>query len=116
MLAEAVVDSFTFDRLVGVVGVLSDKDARGILGALEPVLSEVVVTRPPSPRAMDPDALGALAVAVFGEDRVVVVPGVADAVAEAVTLAEDTATLGGSGVLVAGSVVLAGEVRRLLRG
>ncbi|HEY5187338.1 MAG TPA: folylpolyglutamate synthase/dihydrofolate synthase family protein [Actinomycetes bacterium] len=115
-LADAVTDSFTFDRLVGVVGVLSDKDARGILDALEPVLSEVVVTRPPSPRAMNPDVLGALAVAVFGENRVVVVPGVADAVAEAVALAEDSAALGGSGVLVAGSVVLAGEVRRLLRG
>jgi dihydrofolate synthase/folylpolyglutamate synthase len=116
VLADAVTDSFSFDRLVGVVGVLADKDARGILDALEPVLTEVVITRPPSPRAMDPDALAALAVAVFGEHRVVVVPGVADAVAEAVALAEDTAALGGSGVLVAGSVVLAGEVRRLLRG
>jgi dihydrofolate synthase/folylpolyglutamate synthase len=116
VLAEAVADSFSFDRLVGVIGVLADKDARGILEALEPVLAEVVVTRPPSHRALDPDALAALAVSVFGEDRVVVVPGLADALAEAIALAEDVETPGGSGVLAVGSVVLAGEVRRLLRG
>ena len=35
-LARAIDDSFDFSSLVGVVGVLSDKDALGILVALEP--------------------------------------------------------------------------------
>ena len=41
---------------------MRDKDVRGILAELEPVLAEVVVTANSSPRAMDPDELAALAV------------------------------------------------------
>lgn len=114
VLAAAVVESFSFDRLVGVVAVLGDKDARGILEQLEPVLAEVVVTRSASPRAMDADELGAVAVEVFGADRVSVVPRLPDALAEAVALAEETGHLGGAGVLVTGSVVTVGEARALL--
>ncbi|MCU0266137.1 MAG: bifunctional folylpolyglutamate synthase/dihydrofolate synthase, partial [Actinomycetia bacterium] len=113
-LAAALTEEFAFDRLVGVVAVLADKDARGILEALEPVLTDLVVTRTSSPRALDPDRLAEVAVEVFGADRVSVAPRLADALDEAVALAEDPA-LGGAGVLVTGSVVTAGEARRLLR-
>jgi dihydrofolate synthase / folylpolyglutamate synthase len=116
-LADAVIEAFAFDHLVGVVGVLADKDARGVLEALEPVLSEVVVTRSTSPRALDPDELAAVAVDVFGADRVEVEPLLADALDRAVTLAEESsAEFGAAGVLVTGSVVTAGEARALLRG
>ncbi len=113
-LATAVTEDYAFDQLVGVIAVLSDKDARGLLEALEPVLSQVVITQTSSPRALDPDALGAIAVDVFGADRVVVVPRLADAIADAVTLAEEYGTLAASGVLVTGSVVTAGEARSML--
>jgi dihydrofolate synthase/folylpolyglutamate synthase len=78
------------------------------------VLSQVVVTRTSSPRALDPDELGAIAVSIFGADRVLVVPGLADALAEAVALAEEYGPLAQSGVLVTGSVVTAGEARAML--
>ena len=113
-LAAALTEDYAFDRLVGVIGVLSDKDAAGLLEALEPVLSQVVVTRTSSPRALDPDELGAIAVSIFGADRVQVVPGLADALAEAVALAEEYGPLAQSGVLVTGSVVTAGEARAML--
>lgn len=113
-LASAVADAFTFDRLVGVVGVLDDKDATGILAALEPLLNEVVVTRSNSPRALDPNRLGQLAVEVFGPQRVVVEPSLPEAIERAVTSAEDEGALGGVGVLVTGSVTVVGEARRLL--
>jgi dihydrofolate synthase / folylpolyglutamate synthase len=113
-LAAALVEDYTFDRLIGVVGVLADKDARGLLEALEPVLTQVVVTRTSSPRALDPDELAAVAVSVFGADRVFVAPRLADAVDEAIALAEEDGALSGSGVLVTGSVVTAGEARSLL--
>jgi dihydrofolate synthase/folylpolyglutamate synthase len=112
-LADAVREAFSFTRLVGLVGVLADKDAEGILGALEPVLDEVVVTRSTSPRAIDPDELGALAVDVFGEDRVHVAAGLVDAVDTAIGRAEEGGLIGG-GVLATGSITLAAEVRRLL--
>jgi dihydrofolate synthase / folylpolyglutamate synthase len=116
-LADAVLEAFAFDHLVGVLGVLADKDARGILEVLEPVLSEVVITRSTSPRALNPDDLGALAVEVFGADRVEVVPLLPDAIDRAVTLAEESsAEFGAAAVLVTGSVMTAGEARALLRG
>lgn len=113
-LARAVEDSFDFARLVGVVGVLADKDALGILTALEPVLDQVVVTQPGSARALDADALAALAVEVFSDDRVFVEPELPEALDRAMALAEEAGAYGGAGVLVTGSVVLVGEVRRLL--
>ncbi len=115
-LAAAIGDAFTFDRLVGVVGVLDDKDASGILAALEPILSEVVVTQSHSPRALDPRRLGDLATEIFGAGRVVVEPSLPEALSRAVTSAEDEGAVGGVGVLVTGSVTVVGEARTLLAG
>nr|WP_232021719.1 folylpolyglutamate synthase/dihydrofolate synthase family protein [Pseudonocardia autotrophica] len=111
-LARALTTEFRFTRLVGVIGVLQGKDARGILEGLEPVLNEVVVTGNASPRAMNPDELGALAAEVFGADRVSVEPSLQLAIDQAGELAEEA---GGSGVgvVVTGSVVTAGEARAL---
>ncbi len=113
-LARAVEDSFDFAHLVGVVGVLTDKDALGILTALEPVLDTVVLTQPSSARALDVDALAALAVEVFSDDRVFVEPELPDALDRAMGLAEQAGAYAGAGVLVTGSVVLVGDTRRLL--
>jgi dihydrofolate synthase/folylpolyglutamate synthase len=116
-LAATVAEEFAFRRLVGVVGVLREKDARGLLTELEPVLHEVVVTAPSSPRALVADELAAIAVEVFGADRVTVETRLDDAVEQALRLAEeddhDQPGSGVGGVLVAGSVVLAGEARAL---
>ncbi|WP_433288672.1 bifunctional folylpolyglutamate synthase/dihydrofolate synthase [Pseudonocardia sp. CA-142604] len=111
-LAAALTTDFRFARLVGVLGVMRDKDVRGILDELEPVLHEVVVTANSSPRAMDPDELGAVAAEVFGSDRVSVEPVLAEAIEQAGELAEEGGE-SGVGVVVTGSVVTAGEVRAM---
>ena len=113
VLADALRESFTFTRLVGVVGVLADKDAEGILGALEPVLDEVVVTRSTSPRSIDPQDLAEVAEDVFGEDRVHVAARLDDALDTAIGRAEEGGLVGG-GVLATGSITIAADVRRLL--
>ncbi|SFP97589.1 dihydrofolate synthase / folylpolyglutamate synthase [Amycolatopsis arida] len=116
-LAATVREEFAFRRLAAVVGVMADKDARGILEALEPVVSDVVVTRNSSPRAMPLDELAALAASVFGEERVAAEPTIDAAVETAIGLVEQTddpeEPLAGGGVLVTGSVVTAGEARTL---
>ncbi|NUS54106.1 MAG: bifunctional folylpolyglutamate synthase/dihydrofolate synthase [Streptomycetaceae bacterium] len=114
--ADAVNESFDFTHLVGVVSVMADKDVRGILEAFEPVMAEIVVTQNTFPRAMPVDELAALAVEIFGDDRVEVVPRLDDAIDAAVALAEDGGDLGGAAVLVTGSVVTVGEARVLLTG
>jgi dihydrofolate synthase/folylpolyglutamate synthase len=114
----AVQESFDFTRLVGVVGCVVGKDVGGMLAALEAVCAELVVTQNGSARAIPADELGALAVDVFGADRVSVHPLLPEALESAMELAEagpDDA-LGGSGVLVTGSVITAGEARSLLSG
>jgi dihydrofolate synthase / folylpolyglutamate synthase len=112
-LARALVEDFSFDWLVGVVGAMRDKDAHGILEALEPVLNHVVVTQSASPRAANADELGAIAVDVFGSDRVTVTPVLPDAIDEAMASADEHGPAG-AGVLVTGSVVTAGQARSLL--
>lgn len=111
-LVAALDDAFTFTRLVGLVGIVSDKDAEGILEVLEPALDHVVVSRSSSHRAMSPDRLGTLAVEVFGESRVTVVPNLPDALEAAISLAEADGM--GGGVIATGSVITAGDVRMLL--
>ncbi|MEH3154228.1 MAG: bifunctional folylpolyglutamate synthase/dihydrofolate synthase [Gordonia paraffinivorans] len=117
-LARGLTEEFDFRRLVGVVGVMGDKDVLGMLTALEPVLDEVIVTTNGSPRALDADTLGDLAATVFGEDRVQVREFLPDAVEAAVIAAEDVdddsdAGLSGVGVVITGSVVTAGAARTL---
>ncbi|PXY27506.1 bifunctional tetrahydrofolate synthase/dihydrofolate synthase [Prauserella muralis] len=116
-LARTIDEEFAFRRLAAVVGVLRDKDARGILEALEPVVSEVVVTSSHSPRAMPVAELAELATLVFGEERVTVEPVLDTAIETAVALVEQPddpeEPLAGGGVLITGSVVTAGEARTL---
>ncbi|THA26419.1 bifunctional folylpolyglutamate synthase/dihydrofolate synthase [Streptomyces sp. RKND-216] len=112
--AAAIGEAFGFSRLVGVVGCSAEKDVRGLLEAFEPVFTEVVVTRNATHRAMDVDELAALAVEVFGEERVQVEPRLDDAVEAAITLAEEEGEYAGAGVLVTGSVFTVGEARLLL--
>ncbi|WP_298178811.1 folylpolyglutamate synthase/dihydrofolate synthase family protein [Saccharomonospora sp.] len=116
-LANTVDEEFAFRKLVAVVGVLGDKDATGVLEALEPVVSEIVVTQNSSPRALSADELATLALPIFGEERVTVEPRLDSAIDAAVTLVEQTddpeEPLSGGGVLVTGSVVTAGEARTL---
>ncbi|HEY3604513.1 MAG TPA: folylpolyglutamate synthase/dihydrofolate synthase family protein [Sporichthyaceae bacterium] len=114
--ATALQEDFAFSRLIGVVGVMADKDTVGILAALEPVLDEIVITRVRDPRALPVDELAAVAVEVFGADRVQVEERLDDALDAAVALAEDGDDPAGAGVLVIGSVVLAGAARTLLKG
>ena len=113
-LAAAVAESFDFESLVGVVGILGEKDAQGVLIALEPVLDHIVVTTPTSVRALPAEDLAVIACDIFGEERVWIEPKLADALDRAVTLAEEVNDYGGAGVLVTGSVVLAGEAKRLM--
>ena len=116
--AAAIEDSFTFSPLIGVMGVMGDKDANGVLEAFEPHLEHLICTQNSTQRSMSADALAAVAIEIYGEDRVTVVRDLADAIDRAATLAEAGEAFGdplGSGaVLVTGSVVTVGEARAML--
>ena len=117
--ADALDDSFAFSPLIGVIGVMSDKEYEGVLAAFEPHLAHVVVTQNSTARALPAAELAATAREVFGADRVTVAPRLADAIDEATALAEGGdsggSSIGSGAVLVTGSVVTVGEARAMLR-
>ena len=113
-LATAMGENFAFDTVIGVVGVLGDKDARQMLLALEPACELLVVTQPGSPRALPVADLHALALEIFGADRVVGAFDTADAALAAGIELADSGQWGDAGVLVTGSIVLVGQVRAAL--
>jgi dihydrofolate synthase / folylpolyglutamate synthase len=113
-VAAAITEAFGFAPLIGVVAVMADKDARGILEVFEEIMNHVVITQVASTsRGMPAEALGDLATEVFGSSRVTVVPRLDDAIEQAVALAEAD-VVGSAGVLITGSVVAIGEARTLL--
>jgi dihydrofolate synthase/folylpolyglutamate synthase len=113
----AIEEAFSFSHLSGVFAASGDKDVAGMLAELEPLLDEIVVTRNSSERSMDTAEVAELAAEVFGEDRIRAAARLDDAVETAVALADEAAAEAGpgsSGVLVTGSVITAGDARRLL--
>ena len=122
----AIDETFGLRHLVGVLGVMADKDVEGVLSELEPLLEEIVVVPVASPRAMDVEELAEAARAVFGEERVQVAEDLAAAIDTAVALAEADGgaamtheapsgqMIASAGVLVLGSIVLAADARALL--
>jgi folylpolyglutamate synthase/dihydrofolate synthase len=118
----ALSEAFALTDLITIFAVSEDKDVPAILDELEPVTSELVVTTNSSPRSTDPGKLAELAGAVFGPDRVRAVSRLDDAIELGVTLADEAdarsvASGGAPGtalVLITGSVITAGDARKLL--
>jgi dihydrofolate synthase/folylpolyglutamate synthase len=106
-LASALENSFGLPHVVGVVSILSEKDAEGILKHLETVMAEIIITKSTSVRAADTQELAAIARAVFGEDRV----SVEDDFRDALSLAEvKLPPTPNSTIVVTGTVSLIGDV------
>jgi len=118
-VVDALDDSFTFSPLIGVVGVMADKDYEGLLATFEPAMAAIVCTQNREPRSLGAEQLAETARGVFGIDRVYVAPRLDDAIEQAATLAEEGGVfgeaIGSGGVLVTGSVVTVGEARHLLK-
>lgn len=114
-LAAAIEDSFQFTSVIAVIGMLADKDAAGFLELLQPVVHEVVITAPNSPRAMPAEELAALAAEILGDDRVTMASDFAGALDLAMARADEVGNDGGAGIIVTGSVVLVGDALRALK-
>lgn len=106
-LASALENSFGLPHVVGVVSILSEKDAEGIFRHLETVMAEVIITKSTSVRAADTAELASLAREIFGEDRV----SVEDDFRDALSLAEvKLPPTPNSTIVVTGTVSLIGDV------
>jgi dihydrofolate synthase/folylpolyglutamate synthase len=114
-IAETIQSEFTFDDVTGIVALMADKDALGILQALEPIMNQIIVTTNSAARSMSVGDLEALATQVFGADRVFAQPTLSDAIDKAIKdsvrpLSDETLA-----ILITGSVVTVGEARTAVR-
>lgn len=107
-LVAALKESFDIDEWGAVVGILEGKDAEGIMSTLAPAVARVFATAPDSDRATDPDAIADVAEAA--DVPVTVHPTLEDAADAARAWAAESDR---RAVVIAGSVVLAGEALRL---
>jgi len=107
-LVTALDESFDIDEWGAVVGILDGKDAVGIVSALVPAVARVFATAPDSDRATDPDTIADVAEAA--DLPVTVHPTLEDAADAARAWAAESDR---RAVVIAGSVVLAGEALRL---
>ena len=115
-LAETIESEFTFDEVIGVVASFGDKDVRGILLALEPIMNEIIVTTNSSPRAMKLSDLEKLAIEIFGRDRVTAIESLSVAIDQAIKDAKRPLSDDSVGVLITGSVITVGESRAIING
>lgn len=112
VLATAIEESFSFSDLMLVVGTYADKDSRGVLEALLPLTPHLYVVGMDSERATDPDQLAVLAREIRPDVDLQLFDELDEALEEARGWAEDE---DGRGVLVTGSVFLAGAALEVAR-
>ena len=111
-LATAMEESFSFDELIVIAGTLDDKDSRGVLEELLRITPNLYLTGIQSERSKSPDDLAFIAREIRADVNLQVFDELEEAVTEARGWAEET---DGRGVLITGSVVLAGEAIALAR-
>lgn len=105
-LRQALQEEYTYRRLIVVLGIMADKDLRGMFLRLAPLADRIILTRPKYERAAEPESLRALA-GEFAERTELIRP-VGEALERAIGLAtsEDL-------VLVTGSLYFIGEVKEI---
>ena len=116
-LRKTMKDEFDFDTIIAVIAPMGDKDVDGILEELEDVVSHVIVSRNSSHRAAPLSDLKSQAASIFGNDRVTAIESLSEALATAIEQARlhNGVHDSNAAVLVAGSVITAGEARGIIR-
>ncbi|MBD3689010.1 bifunctional folylpolyglutamate synthase/dihydrofolate synthase [Nanchangia anserum] len=113
-LRSLIETDFSLTHVVGVFAGMADKNTEGVLAEMEPLLDSLVVTTLDTERALDVEAARAIAIDVFGPDRVIAAATPAEALdlaaAETDASGDPTASVG---IVCFGSVILAGDVRAL---
>jgi dihydrofolate synthase/folylpolyglutamate synthase len=108
-LRSALADTFSYRHLILVLGILSDKALEDILSIIVPLADALVITKPNSPRAADPEDLQKIA-CKMAKGPVFVEDNIPDAINLAISMARSPDL-----VLVAGSLYVIGDARLFLK-
>lgn len=108
-LREAIKEIFEFDRLIGVIGILGDKDVDGILSEIVPLCDKVIVTKPNNPRALSIDKLASKIVTYKNDNQIIKSESISNAVDISIKISESNDL-----IVYFGSLYMIGEVRTKL--
>ena len=116
-LRKTIENEFDFDSIIGIVAPMGDKDTGGILEEFEAIMTTAIITRNSSHRAAPIDELASEAREIFGENRVLTKENLESAIDAAITQAKFEVEMNDKScaVLIAGSVISAGEARTIIR-
>lgn len=116
-LRKTIESEFDFESIIGIVAPMGDKDTDGILEEFEAIMTTVIITKNSSHRAAPIDELAAQAREIFSGDRVLTKDSLESAIDAAITQAKFEVEMNekSCAVLIAGSVISAGEARAFIR-
>ena len=105
-LRSSLKESFSYNRLHLVMGIMADKDIRGILRRLLPMAETAIFTKPRYMRSANPQELRKMARPYI--QKYYVIPDPASAIQQARHLAQSDDL-----ICITGSLYFAGEVKEL---
>lgn len=107
VLATSMKKYAEYSKLILVFGMLKDKDVTQVIREITPIADTIIVTKPNSDRAMEPEELALL---LPQDKNIVVTQTVKEATVQAEKLYGDDCA-----ILFAGSLYMIGEARTILR-
>jgi len=101
--------SFKLSDLILVLGIMKDKDLKGIVRNIAPLANMIIVTAPNTPRAAQPEVL--LKIVKQYNKNAIAISSIPNAIGKAMDLARSKGAM-----LITGSLYTVGEARALLNG
>ncbi len=98
---------FTYGKLILVLGILKDKDIKGIVAQIAPLASRIIITKPQTHRAAEPKEIAGITKAYPGS--IVIKRRVSQAIRQAISYAESKDI-----ILITGSLYTIGEAKTYL--
>jgi len=108
-LVNALKNDFEYDRLIIVLGILSDKDVKSMMSMIAPIADYIVATRPANSRAFNPSKLKEIIEKLGYKNEVIVKDHIPDAIEYSKSIAKENDL-----ICITGSLFTVGETRDCL--
>lgn len=108
ILRTSIKENFSYNKLVLVIGLSSDKDIEGVLREIACIADDLIVTRTGNPREAEPEQIAVMA-RRFSQNNIMIIEDIDEALKEAKRIARNEDL-----ICITGSFFLAGKVKEIL--
>ncbi len=108
-IVNALKNDFEYDKLIIVIGILSDKDVKSMMSMIVPIADYIVATRPDNSRSLNPSKLKEIIEKLDYKNEVIVKDHIPDAVEYSKSIAKENDL-----ICITGSLFTVGEARDYL--